>query len=294
MSELMRLIGLLLALALPSVAHAAVEDIEIAPDAAFVHPQTGIALPAKIGELPRDRLHDFSEGLRNNIGSAYIGPERDTVVSVYIYRPVITDISLTTDVVMDLISTQHTPEKDAKLAPVAFTPAGRDIADLLMITFDVETQGQYPVGGVALIPFDDWLIKVRISSDRYNARTLPALIRETVEQLNLPQPQRSAPAAGRMRACTGTAEYGTAAIVDPGSDGMMAGVLGMTMAQLTLPKDGEDAEKSATPDQWCRDTQAQDSQVYRLNEATDRYVVALSDSAIFSKWAIRWHPFLAN
>ena len=111
----------------------AAEDIEIAPDAAFAHHPTGIILPAKIGELPRDRLTILQKACATILARHILDRNATPLFPVYIYRPVITDISLTTDVVMDLISTQHTPEKAAKLAPVAFTPAGRDIADLLMI-----------------------------------------------------------------------------------------------------------------------------------------------------------------
>ena len=271
----MRLIGLALGIAavFPASAYAAAEDIEIAPEASFVHQQTGISLPAMIGEAERDRLIDYSEGSRNNIGTTYVGPDGRTITSIYLYRPAITDISLTTDVVMSFISSQHTPEKGAELTPVAFAPQGREIADSLMVTFDVTAQGQYPVGGVALVPFDDWLIKVRISSDLYSAKTLPALIRETVQKLRFPKPQQAAPAAGSIGACTTRMTFNSATLIDAQVDGVMASALGLMLFSM-----GKNDESDTAAVQWCRDDSVGHDRVYRQDEAQDRYVVALTDS----------------
>jgi hypothetical protein len=243
----------------------------------FSHMRTGITLPARIGDLRLDRMTDFGES-QFDISGNYVSGDREVMATVYIYRAGFPDISVNFDVVMEAISGREgfSPAQKARIVPQAFAPRGHAVADALRMTWDVVSGGEFTTGGVALVPHGEWIIKLRVSSNRHNPAELLAFFDDLSGALDFGAPQYPAPAATMVKACTTDLATSDASVVDAAFEDVVPYTLFLDMVQTAQTEDG--STELLEPPAYCRDTDYSGQMVYRPNGRTDAYVILLNDA----------------
>lgn len=243
----------------------------------FSHMRTGITLPARIGDLRLDRIIDFGDS-QFDISGNYLSRDQDVMATVYLYRAGFPDISVNFDVVMEGISGREgfSPAQKARVVPEAFIPRGHTVADALRMTWDVASGGEFETGGVALVPHGEWIIKLRVSSNRHDPAELLTYFDELSGALDLGEPEYPAPAAAMVKACTTDLATTDALLVDAGMEDVAPYALFLDIAVTAQTEDG--SAELLEPPAYCRDTDYSGQMVYRPNGRTDAYVILLNDA----------------
>lgn len=250
--------------------------IEIAADKDWRHKWTAMAFPARLGHFERTSVRQHQDR-ESDVAARYWSDETKTLLSLYIYRPGNPDPSLWHDRAVAAIAAN----KD--LGQVDFTsrstgffipPGGTTESGVGSV---MSTDSDYKSTGVALYSADEWLVKVRVSSQELGVEELERELAAVISGLPALQ-SVSSTAAYAIEPCEESIVFAAAArpakdLVDP----MMVAVTGGILA---VPVPVDEAERSRIePVEFCRDGEGEAQYaLYRPNGATDRYVLGLGDS----------------
>ncbi len=114
-------------LALASVPVAAAEEIEVPPDAPFIHERTSIVFPPRLGDLHRRWVRDYGSA-QYDVSAIYEAADGDTFLSFYVYRAGLPEASLWFDRLATIMAEREgfRPASHASLEPAAYRPAGSE------------------------------------------------------------------------------------------------------------------------------------------------------------------------
>lgn len=264
------------ALAFPAMA---ATEIKVPANRPFQHERTGIAFPTELGGLPRTQVLDFGAE-QFDVAANYQAKDGSTIVTIYMYRAGFPVVAPSFDVILNVISTREgfSPDTKAKMKPQVFAPAGHNNADSMQIAFPVGEGGRFRTAGVALIPHGDWLLKVRVSTNRHDPDTLLQYMQRLANKLRLPAADRISPATSPVAPCQSELAFGDAHYVEADTAVAMAALMG----EISInPQMGSLAElvAPAKATSWCRDEQFTNRPIYRPSGTNDRYVLVLGDSS---------------
>jgi hypothetical protein len=251
--------------------------VELPAKAAFKHRHSKVQLPPILAGLPRVRALEYEADQLDTM-SNYATSDLGEVYTVYIYRSVAGGLPVWFDRARQML--EHRTELGTATLNSAreFVPPGRSNASGLLATY--ATAGQsYRSTGVALVPVGEWLVKLRASSRTLAPGELEARMKGALAEIVWPKKMTPAPAASPVAACaTPLTLSGEAkpAAKDATSDGamMFGALIGQMGAMVESPK------QPVPPSvRWCRDPiEVPDGNIYRADEQTDRYLIALSDA----------------
>ncbi|MEM8694553.1 MAG: hypothetical protein AAGE05_00850 [Pseudomonadota bacterium] len=258
-------------------ATAAPTTLETIDTEAFSHDVSGAELPAAIGSLQRTRVVDFEQG-QFNIAAQYQNDEGSTFITLYLYRAGVPNVSLWFDRVVPTITSREgfEPEVGNEIVVRPFTPPGHDQNSGLRMSYSPRHGG---VAGTAaaLAQYGTWLVKIRASSNRFGHDTLDQLVDLTLAEFEPPDRVGNPGPAYSVEPCqselaVGAAQQVPASSVEVAPLAMLFQGIGQTV--------GEDGQViDPEPVTYCRDSLSTDGYgVYRANEATGGYVIALSDA----------------
>lgn len=245
------------------------QPIAVAADAPFRHDNSGLTLPATLAGLPRTRILE-NEAPQLDILAAWARGD-DAELSVYVYRSTAGSVPVWFDRAVWAIETRGlygTPVPAQP--PVAFRPPGAT-ADTGLLAAWTAGSGSYTGTGVALVPFGEWLVKLRYSSKSEDGAAVAALLRAAVAGIGWPATLPPAPPAQPIAACAAPLAFkGKARSAPADMTNALIGALSGVVA----------SSASATPPaSWCRDAATLPmAGVYRPDGAVDRYLIALSDA----------------
>jgi len=263
-------------LALASVPVAAAEEIEVPPDAPFIHERTSIVFPPRLGDLHRRWVRDYGSA-QYDVSAIYEAADGDTFLSFYVYRAGLPEASLWFDRLATIMAEREgfRPASHASLEPAAYRPAGSEAPIGLALAYDIAPGQPYTATGAILFPHGPWLIKLRATSSSKNADEIAQLLAETERSLGLPQPQYLSSPSYRVQPCAAQLDVGETNVLPPSPDVLSSSLMMLEVGEST------DAEGTAIPPEgarWCRDDAVEDFYVYRPNDSPDRYVIAFGDS----------------
>lgn len=239
----------------------------------YDHPHTHLKLPGTLLGIPMTRMNDLSS-YQLDVAAGYEDHARGEVISVFIYRLVSGALPVWFDRAVWAIENRADvygePVRLPRAAP--FTPPGQRSASAMAATWKV-TRPPYRSTGLALIQMDGWLVKIRYSSQQKSVTELAAKVREIAGALGWPPAIAAAPAAYEVRPCKTELELsGEAQLV--GGDSMAIGA-----ALIGDPAMEQAGLRPPPPKIWCRDaTRLSTGGVYRGDEESDGYLIALSDA----------------
>jgi len=262
-------------LAVPAAAQPQMRTLSVAADAPWRHERTGVTLPPQLADLRRVSVHDATRSeLDVNLG--YRGSD-GTVATLYLFRTSLPELSIWFDrAVTTMMYSPRTGLSGAQPPQaVAIMPSGSARAGL-MATSDMSARG-FRSTGLALLPLaDNFFLKIRLTSPTEDSAQLRERLQRLVEEIGWPagDAQGAASTAAAIRPCPQPLRLRRARVVEADfAESLLAGLIG-SPAAIGRQENGT----------FCREPMLRG--VYRLNAATDSYVVAIGDSGL----AIRLAP----
>jgi hypothetical protein len=264
-----------LAILIFAAADVEARELNVPMTAGWKHAATGVILMAKIEGIPRTRLSDSTDSERDVL-AAYSAPEDGLTVSIFIFRPGIADVPLWFDRAQTtLVASEQFKNNIVALGePVAFAAAGSSSASSLRQTYAVQ-RGPFRSTGVVAVPLGDWIVTVRMSSEKLAAEALDARLQQFIAAIRWPAAGAPAPVAVRIKACTKSLSYANKAKV-LASD---VDDVRLSRAAATNYARQERGEITWPSQTWCRDGEATAQfGVYRFNLNMPGYALAIGDS----------------
>lgn len=241
--------------------------------------------PARIDGFERNRLIQF-EDRQTNIAANYEDRETGTVLTIYIYRPIVPDAQIWFDRALQSIGARQRAYGTVDLSEISISSFAPKGAGAKSGQFAVlEPESGYRSTSVAMFRADQWLVKLRISSKDLSTSKLADLTSKIASKLPALDGVSSDPAY-LVEECK-TPMEGRTAIPFTSSKGDTAIALeasAFLMAESIKSVEGESAGgtpvgEEAKPVRYCREGARRDQfNQYRPNEATDQYILAIGDA----------------
>ena len=243
----------------------------------YKHKLSGLRLPATLAGAPRIKAIAIGEDLLD-VSASYESSDGAELLSLYVYRQASGALPVWFDRARWAI--ENRPDVYGK--PVAavgspsFVPPGQQTESGLIAAYTLN-KPPYRSTGVAILPFGEWLVKLRYSSKTLESASLATAMREALAELEWPRDIAPAPAAGLITDCATPLTLSGEAKAAPanGAAALMAAFMGVAV-NAAKKKEAQNPEPAVS---WCRDaTILKAGGVYRPDAATDRYLIALSDA----------------
>ncbi|MHA6721833.1 hypothetical protein [Sphingomonas sp. RS2018] len=246
--------------------------VVVSADAPFAHTNSKLTLPPTLLDLPRTRVLEI-EAPQLDIAAEYM--RGDTVLTVYLYRSTAGSVPVWFDRARWAIENRPvygTPT--AAVAPTPIAPPRGNVASGLLASWSL-AGSVYRGTALAILPQGEWLVKLRYSSKTDDGAASAEKLRTAIAALGWPDDAPAAPAALPMADCTTRIAFAdTTTSLPPDMNAMLLGALGSVAASSSRAKSTD----SPAP-RWCRDPATVPmGGVYRANESTDSYLLALSDA----------------
>ena len=258
-------------LACASVAAAGqARDLAVPADKGWKHAETGIVVTATMLGLARAAISDSTENERD-VSLQFEDADRATSLTYYIFHPAEMSVPMWFDRAQTAILQRdiYGGATPATVEPVAFAPPNTSVPAALRQVY-TPGKGPYRATGLAVLPVDEWLVAIRLSSALLDPAALDARLGEAIAALRWPATVAApAIAATPISACADTQTYKKAKLQKPD---MMQALLGGTGALVAK-------EKDTKPVTWCRNGEATVLYgVYRADGTKAAYTLAIGDS----------------
>jgi hypothetical protein len=254
-----------------------VEELKVSAGKAYKHKHSKLRLPATLAGVSRTTARSLSADLLD-VSASYETPDGAEFLSLYVYRHVTGAVPVWFDRARWAIENRpdvYGTPVPAMLAP-SFVPPGQQTASGLIATYAIN-KPPFRSTGIAILPFGEWLVKLRYSSRTLESASLATAMHKALAELDWPREIAPAPAASPLTDCPTPLAFSGEAKPVPASgvSTLMAALMGAT-ANVEPKKEASELQAAVS---WCRDAAVLTvGGVYRPNAATDRYLIALSDA----------------
>lgn len=273
----MKRVGLVLAAGLAlvaGVARAQMRVLDVPPTAGWKHAASRLILMPKLGGQVRARLADLSASEFDMVAS-YGDEASGTYTTLYLFHPGLDSVPVWFDRVrVAAVSRKEkgVPDGSEKASPFSVRPDG--VVDGLRITYALKG-GTDTSTAAAVAPIDDWLVVVRMSSERLDAAAIDARLTALLHDIRWPAVKR--PVAVPVEACADSLKLKKARLLKPN---MMQALMGSAMAMAADKAKEKPEAEAAKPIVYCRDSEDPGVRwaMYRANGAKDSYVLAIGDA----------------
>jgi hypothetical protein len=261
----------LIATAAPSAAQPAAPRVIAVPAAAsWQHAETQMILPSQAAGLARGEIRDLGAG-EMDVVIPYENEGEGLIATVYLYRTMAPYLPVWFDrsQAMIMLRPEYGVEGAAAPTPVAFARPGATVASGLRAALDLPGPDLRSTA-VAIAPLGaNWLLKVRFSSARLDRAALDERLTAFLQALRWPAETGRPVAATPVVPCARPLNLRTARVIrseDAQANGLMDAVLAGVVAE----------HQEGPPPAYCREPGATIQRgVYRANESTDAYLIAL-------------------
>jgi hypothetical protein len=259
-----------------SMAAAQPGDLALPADQDWQHQWSAMAFPSRLSTFTRERIVQF-EQRQTNVAAVYNDARTGTQLTIYVYRPILPETAIWFDRALVAIGARDlfgSVNLD-KVKIGSFVPPGGQNASGQFAVID--TSGTIKSTAVSLHRSGEWLIKLRISSEKLSVKQMGAVLGNVQASLP-PIEQPDLASAYLIEACAPPLTFAVAKpFVDPKGDAALA----LEASLDVMVANGLRPAGKVLPDapRYCRDGEPQQRYtVYRPQGAADRYVVAFSDA----------------
>ncbi|MDY7096793.1 MAG: hypothetical protein SXU28_01520 [Pseudomonadota bacterium] len=273
-------------LVLPVDAVSAQQRMTLEEGADYVHPHSGITVPATLGGIPRTAATAFAPN-DLNLGISFDTQGSAEALSVYIYRVTQGSVPVwfaQAQRAIELRPAYANPRLAFSVA--SFTPNGQPNASGLRAVYDTEGS-QFTSTGVAMFALNGWYVKIRASSVTQSAEELRDWMDEAIAELTMPA--GTTPEASPVEPCPNQLTFPKKKSKDvkknKGENSAFASLIGSLVAQAAAAqKEGGETDPDAPapePVIYCKDREVAAGRIlYRADASEDSYLFALSDSGV--------------
>ncbi len=275
-------LGLILA-AMPPLA--AQDQPAARPASVWSHDRSGLTVPATLAGFTRGESKQYDED-GYNVSVAFRDKASGSWATLFIYRASPASVPMWGDRAAAALfrSGAQIAIDPAAVTRRSFTPPG-GAGEMSGMKLVAPATGGAASTGLAIYLHDDWLVKLRMSSETLDPAALEARLGAFLDALALPTARRAAPPFAEIADCAAPAKPGKKAKLVQ-LDMMGSILLGGTLSAAhdeRLEKEKAAAEKGAavkaaseTP--WCRDAASKPEYgIYRAG-SDEGYLVAFGDS----------------
>ncbi|MFM5949212.1 MAG: hypothetical protein ACKOPM_08275 [Novosphingobium sp.] len=276
MGKLVSALISLAALSLPGAA-LALAPIAMQNGKAWVHKQTKLKIPATVDGFIRREGNDYGSS-QSDVMFQFADPASDTRVTLYLYRAGSANVPIWADraensIVINAGSYGTLNTADRRFS--YFSPWNNAPNSAVRIVFPLSGKGATATG-LMLAQRGDWLIKIRMTSNRLDAAAVEARLASFFTGLGFKADKRGADPAYAVQPCADRLPDSDAKLVERSKeDGVLAGALMSSIVPLAA---NNKPERAPT---YCRDATSEELySVYRPSGAKDRYVLAIGDGGV--------------
>lgn len=262
--------GYLIALA-PATAQT---EIAAPADAVWLHAPSEISVPTTLGGWPRTSISDFSEG-QHNVVIRYGDAAKASIATLFIFRAGVKSPSIWADRAMAamLANTRFGTPVDGSLYGGVFTPPNGSGSNSGVMISTALTNDVWKSNGLLMFGHDDWLIKIRLTSNLDQAEG-QALLVTMMKEMGLGRSSLNYPPAQMIEACPNTLRTGKNAKLEH-YDAMGSLLLGAMLVQAM--EKGLPQFEPATD--MCRDASSSiEFGTYRASTFKGGYLLAAGDA----------------
>lgn len=261
----------------PAQAQPEQRTIEATAGEYWHHQHSGMGMPVRLGGFDRQYIRDLTEN-ELDVYAQYHGDDKQTRLTLFVYRAAVNNVPLWFD------AAQQSLRNNIKMLPgaseylaAAFTPPGQSEASGLMAVYAVPG-GAFKSTGVAMLPLNGWLVKIRFSSAELSAKEMAAALKPTLQDIRWPDNINSGPAAAAILPCeNGLRLTDKVKRIQPSkTDAMTDAISGSFMGLLAAKKAEQGQDNSVT---YCRDPQDFGPfSIYRAEGSENGYLMPLGDA----------------
>lgn len=257
------------------------EPLELEPGAEWVHPHSGISVPANIGGVARSRGTTFAPDLLD-VGLQFDSEDGTEAISFFVFRATNGDAAVWFAQAQEGIESRDIYANPVLASgPEAFAHPGMANVQGLKAVYQAGEGSDFSSTGLAVFAIDGWYVKLRASSGTRSPLELGEWMVQALSQIGMPQRSGAAKAVMPVVDCPVPLVFAKQA-KDAKSDGaanLLGGLLGSMIAQKMLEDEGGEAPDQ--PVSWCRDSSlGQNQNVYRANESENSYLIAAGDNGV--------------
>lgn len=272
--------GILLGLAIsalfftvPASAKPQQRTIEATAGEAWRHQHTGMAMPARLGGFDRQYIRDLTDN-ELDVFAQYQGTESRSRLTLFFYRAAVDSVPLWFDAANQSLrkNVGFVPGTSEYLSST-FTPPGQTSASGMMAVY-ATAGGDFKSTGVAMLPLNGWLVKIRFTSAELTAAELATSLVPILNGMQWPDEIRSGPTAATILPCKESLKLSDKVdrIKPSMTDALIGGLIG-------IPADDEAATGNDKTVTYCRDPQDFGQfAIYRADGTKDGYLMPLGDA----------------
>ncbi len=263
--------------ALAAPASGQLRALDVPNDKGWQHAQTGLILMGRLGDYQRSDLKDNGQE-ELDVSATYRSLDGKSTATLYLYRPGVHNLPMW----FDRSHTAMTLNREIKLGPstsgvARFAPPGRSIQSALRIVYPFSGQSA-GASGLAMIPFGEWLVAIRLTSHSMDAPALDASLSDLIAKIRWPTTIAEANVATPVQPCSPPLKYKRAKLVQPDlGQALMSSVLSNAMRDVVK----KDPARAAPSPDYCLDqSMGAPFSVYRASNNRTAYVMAIGDAGV--------------
>lgn len=256
---------------------AQLRSLDVPDDKGWQHARTGLILMGRLGEYQRSDLKDNGRE-ELDVSATYRSLDGKSTATLYLYRPGVYDLPMW----FDRSHTAMTLNREIKLGQSSsgvarFAPPGRSTQSALRIAYPFSGQVA-GASGLAMIPFGEWLVAIRLTSDTMSVSALDAALSDLIAKIRWPAKMAEAKLANPVRPCASPLKYKRAKLVQPDlAQALMSSVLGNAMRDVAK----KDPARAAPSPDYCLDqSMGPPFSAYRAADSRSAYVMAIGDAGV--------------
>jgi hypothetical protein len=256
-------------------ASAQLRSLNVPGDKGWQHARTGLILMARLGEFQRTDLADNGTS-ELDVAATYQMPDESSTASVYLYRPGVADLPMWFDRSAYLMSVNDRIQVGAPLGAIArFALPGSSVESGLRSVYALKNNPEGATG-LAMAPLGEWLVAIRLTSQRMNPARLDATLAALMAKIRWPADRALAKTAMPIAPCASAIKYKRAKIIKP--DLTQALISAAFLATIAKPAN---SAPPSTPVVYCRaEAASSEFTTFRPNESQTSYVMAIGDAGI--------------
>lgn len=254
----------------------AARDIPVPTDKGWQHAQTGLILMPQVGGLQRTKLTD-STASEHDVTVQFDAQDKTLFATLFLFQAAIPDVGIWFDRARTLLEQRDTFKSAAPATadPVTFSVGQTQIASSIRQAYSIPG-GRYRSTALAVMPVGDWIVSMRLTSEKLTADQLDARLQRMIADIRWPKSGEAAlpVAAATVQPCATPLKFGKARQVK--ADG--ADIMGSLLLSIAAKEKKGESTPAVRP-VWCREGEGRTEYgVYRADADETGYALALFDA----------------
>ncbi|MEO0908491.1 MAG: hypothetical protein AAFY07_13300 [Pseudomonadota bacterium] len=252
-------------------------NVDVSPDETWQHEWTGLAIPPTYRGYIRTGVKQYAEDDMNVSIQLWDG-NGETSITIYVYRTASPNISIWGDRALTaMISNANLGNPvDGEVIIGQFSPLNDSGSESAFHAVAKMEGGNVNATGVSLFAHNDWIIKVRASSEVLSAEEITQAIGNIISGMELGTSGTTYPGVEFIADCEDGLDFANQVKIQQ-FDLVGQLIFSSTADRFSVTESGQSRDGRT----WCRDPQSSvEVGIYRSDASDNSYFAALGDSGV--------------